>query len=346
MKLEIKKCIALLLIFVMLLITAACAQTPEEPVSEQLPAQEDVSSVPSDEPVVELSASAVLEECAGLLLETVTEPTVNSVAGEWAVLGLARWDGEVPQAWFTEYYQRVEDTVKASSGVLHEKKHTEYSRVILALTAIGKDPKNVAGYDLTLPLGDYDKTVWQGNNGAVWALIALDSGNWEIPENTQATVQATRSMYVQQILSTQQEDGGWCLSGVNTGTASDPDITCMALQALAKYQAQPAVANAVKKAMQWLSEQQSGFVSSESFSQLIVTLCELGISLDDERFTADGKTAVDMLLNYYRPGEGFCHNLDSEKADLMATEQAFYALVAWNRAEQGRSSLYDMTDVQ
>ena len=43
------------------------------------------------------------------------------------------------------------------------------------------DPRDVAGYDLTKPLGDFDKTVWQGINGPIWALIALDSGNYEVP---------------------------------------------------------------------------------------------------------------------------------------------------------------------
>ncbi len=33
----------------------------------------------------------------------------------------------------------------------------------------------MAGYDLTKALGDYDKTIWQGLNGPIWALIALDS---------------------------------------------------------------------------------------------------------------------------------------------------------------------------
>ena len=51
--------------------------------------------------------------------------------------------------------------VKACDGNLHDKKYTEYSRLIVALSSIGKDARNVAGYDLTKALGDYDKTIWQ-----------------------------------------------------------------------------------------------------------------------------------------------------------------------------------------
>ena len=88
----------------------------------------------------------------------------------------------VPANYYDDYYARVEKYVKNCAGVLHERKYTEYSRVILALTAIGRDPSNVAGYNLLTPLGDFEKTIWQGLNGPIWALIALDSGSYDIPE--------------------------------------------------------------------------------------------------------------------------------------------------------------------
>ena len=44
--------------------------------------------------------------------------------------------------------------MEACKGGLHEKKYTEYSRVIVALSAIGRDARDVAGYDLTKALGD------------------------------------------------------------------------------------------------------------------------------------------------------------------------------------------------
>ena len=59
--------------------------------------------------------------------------------------------------------------------MLSERKYTEYSRVILALSALECDARSAAGYDLTLPLGDYDKVSAQGVNGVIYALLALDS---------------------------------------------------------------------------------------------------------------------------------------------------------------------------
>jgi len=74
---------------------------------------------------------------------------------------------------------------------LHERRYTDYSRVILGLTAAGYDPRAFAGYDLTLPLADFDKTIWQGINGPVFALIALDSGNYSNPNTCISSIPKT-----------------------------------------------------------------------------------------------------------------------------------------------------------
>ena len=50
------------------------------------------------------------------------------------------------------------------------------------------------------------------------------------------------------------------------------------------------------------------------------------------------------MLTYYIPGGGFCH-IPQGNLDGMATEQVFYALVAYNRMKQNQTFLYDMTDV-
>ena len=131
-----------------------------------------------------LAASSVQNEVQGsaaYMVSAVKAPEVGSIGGEWAVIGLARSGYPVPANYFDDYYARVEKYVKDCAGVLHERKYTEYSRVILALTAIGRDPANVAGYNLLTPLGDFEKTIWQGLNGPIWALIALDSGSYDIP---------------------------------------------------------------------------------------------------------------------------------------------------------------------
>ena len=296
-----------------------------------------------------------ISKTASYVYSLVKSPQVGSIGGEWAVLGLARSGYSVPNEYYQNYYATVEEYVKACKGVLHEKKYTEYSRVTVALTAIGKDPTNVAGYNLLTPLGDYDKTIWQGLNGPIWALIALDAGNYAMPKNTSATTQATRQMYVDRILACELPDGGWSLTGgtsASTNESSDADITGMALQALAKYQDQAAVKTATEKALACMSKMQGttgGFASwgtsnSESDVQMLVALCELGISLDDSRFVKNGKTILDDLLTYYQSDGSFRHTADGVGSNQMAAEQGFYALVAVSRAQSGKNSLYRMSD--
>ncbi|MDD4583351.1 MAG: S-layer homology domain-containing protein [Eubacteriales bacterium] len=297
------------------------------------------------------------KDTADYIHKTVSEPQVGSVGGEWAVLGLARSGYQVPEQYYQDYYSCVESYVKAKEGNLHDKKYTEYSRLIVALTSIGKDPGNVAGYDLLKPLGDYDKTIWQGLNGSIWALIALDSGNYPMPQNSKAKTQATREMYVNRILECQLPDGGFSLFGGTAAASSgdnvsDPDITGMALQALAKYKDRKDVVKVIDEALACMSKKQNekgGYSSwetanSESVVQIIVALTELGIPLNDPRFVKNGNTLLDNLMGFYQPGKGFSHTQGGDGSNMMATEQAFYGLVAARRAKKGENSLYRMGD--
>ena len=151
--------------------------------------------------------------------------------------------------------------------------------------------------------------------------------------------------------------GGWAL----IGTTADPDITAMALQALVNYKDQPKVAAAAERAFAKLSAIQKdnggyaswGSVNSESIAQVIVATTAWGIDPDtDPRFVKNVKSAVDALLTFYvEEGRGFAHVLDNSpgyvggEVNGMATDQACYALVAYNRFQNGKTALYDMSDV-
>ena len=289
-----------------------------------------------------------LEKTAGYLQSQVAEPGAGSIGGDWLIFGLARSGVKVPQIYFDAYYENVEAAVREKNGVLSDRKYTEYSRTVLALTAIGKDPSDVAGFDLLKPLADFEQVTKQGVNGTIFALLALDSGNYEIPENPDANVQATRQMYVDELLARELPDGGWTL----TGGEPDVDLTAMALQALAKYREQPEVEAAVERGLAVLSSRQEpngaylswGEENSESVSQVLVALTELGISPDDERFVKNGQTLTQVLERFICE-DGSCRHTLNGGSDEMATEQAFYALAAIHRAETGETTLYDMTDV-
>ena len=291
-----------------------------------------------------------LEKTAGYLQAQIAAPGTGSVGGDWLIFGLARSGVKVPQKYFDAYYENVEAAVREKNGVLSDRKYTEYSRTVLALTAIGKNPVDVAGFDLLKPLADFEQFTKQGINGTIFALLAMDSGKYEIPENPDAAVQSTRQMYVDELLARELPDGGWTL----TGGEPDVDITAMTLQALAKYRDQADVTAAVERGLAVLSslqEPDGGYVSwgssnSESVAQVLVALTELGVPLDDERFTKNGITVEDALLRFAQENGAFVHVRDGSGGDdEMATEQAFYALAAIHRAETGETTLYDMTDV-
>lgn len=277
------------------------------------------------------------------LHKTVDKPYLGSIGGEWCVLSLSKSNLNIEKEYFSRYYNNLEKYVKEKNGILHEKKYTEYSRTIVALNALGVDAKNVGGYNLLTPLGDFEKTVFQGINGAIWALIALDMGNYEVPKNENAKIQATKEMYIDYILEKQNADGGWAISG----EYSDVDITAMALTSLSKHKNNEKVNIAVINGLNYISKNQNekgGFSSSETISQVIIALCELKIFIENELFVKNGFTLFDALSEFYVSGEGFKHLQDQNETNLMATEQGMCALVSLSNFYENKKSLYEKSE--
>lgn len=292
----------------------------------------------------------VYEE-TGAYLQAQAAPSVGSIGGEWAVIGLSR-AGLLSDAAAQSYEQAAEDYVKQAGSVrLHHAKSTENSRTILGLTAAGYDAANVAGVDLTAGLTDMAYLRAQGTNGPIWALIALDCHGYDIPQCADGEEQVTREGLVAEILSYQCSDGGWALMG----DESDVDMTAMALTALAPYKDDVEVKAAVDAALAYLSDAQQddggfmgwGTANSESCAQVIVALTALGIDpAADSRFVKNGASPLDGLCAFACEGGGFCHSNEQAEPDGMATEQGFYALAAYDRFRQGQTRLFDMTDIE
>ena len=288
------------------------------------------------------------DRAAAYVCRVQPDPQNGSIGGEWGVLAMARGEYTVPDGYYERYLANLETKVRQEQGVLSTNKYTEYSRVVLTLTALGKDPTQVAGYDLLAPLGSRSGTKNQGVNGSVWALIALDSGDYEVPKAASPDDQASREDYIDHILSRQDASGGW---KVGRAPTVDPDMTAMALQALAKYQDQEKVRTAIDKGVACLASLQDdaggfpswGKISTESTAQVIIALCRLDISLEDSRFVKNGKTLLDLLYAEQKPDGSFRHAADGTGNEQMTTEQALLALTAALRAREGQSTLYDMT---
>lgn len=311
----------------------------------------------SEQPRQPQDVSAVLNATMAKLAETVTAPAFGTNAGEWTVFGLARGGYYAKDnAYFTDYYNRIVETVNTTAasvnlnGALHKSKSTDNSRLIVALSAIGKDATSVGDWDLVEAYSANGFT-WikkQGLNGPIWALIALDSHNYA---TTDATI---RQQCVDAILAAQHDDGGWALSA-NLTYASDPDITGMALTALYPYREQPAVAAACAEAFACLSGLQhdngtfasGGAECSESCAWVIIACTAWGINPDiDSRFIKNGNSVVDGLLAHYVEEEAMFQHIIGAGTNAMGTDQGCYGLVAYDRFVKGKTALYDYSDVE
>ena len=280
-------------------------------------------------------------ETTGDYMAALGDPSAGSTGGEWMVLGFARSGREVPNSYYDSVVAYVDEKID-ENGRLHATKCTTNCRFIVALTAIGKDPTDVGGHNLLAGLNDMGYIRKVGVSGVIWTLIAFDCGKYEMPKGID------RETLVDTILDFQVPGGGWA----NSGNIADPDVTSMAIQALAPYREEPEVQSALDDAVTVLAgmlDETGNFpsqygASSESVSQVIVALCTLGIDPNtDARFVKNGMSALDGLLGYYVEGGGFKH-IHSGKIDGIATEQGYYALTAYFRMLEGKTPLYDMTD--
>lgn len=334
-------------------------------------AEEDAAQGQSDESGVAVQAEAeaevlspdidtVLSKVRSYILSKDTKPDYSSI---WNVIGLKRSGLYVPESYINLFYSNVIAYCESKDWQITRAKYSDYSKLILALTAIGVDARNVMGHNLLAYLSDYENVSRQGNNGTIWALIALKSNPaYEIPEDPSAVQQNSEELLVKKVVGMQCQDGGWTLMG----TTGDSDMTGMAMQALASYYNKDGyedVTAAIDKGLAWIEKNQlssGGFgtmntETSESVAQIITALCGVGIDCgEDARFIKNGKWPMTGLFQYYMPEGGFMHvAADAGNngggaggiIDGMATEQGLYATVAYRRFLDGETFLYDMSDV-
>ena len=300
--------------------------------------------------------TSVYNDTADYIYKTVTDPVCDSIGGDWVLYGLSMAGYKMSDDYVAKYVSAVEAALsegyRGQSGILHDRKFTEYARVVVTYGQLGLDPSNVKGVNLLEFLGDFDAVCWQGINGPIWALQALDAGDFDIPDmkgkiskfagtSGEPVVNVTtREKLIDAILAGQLKDGGWALSGFK----ADPDMTGMALAALAPYQGQKKVKSAIDDGIECLSKLQNsdgtfstfGDATSESCAQVIRGLVRCGVNPNtDSRFKKNGKSAVDGLLSFYDSKvHGFRHVNEAgggyeAVVNQMATEQAFYALAEY-----------------
>ena len=310
---------------------------------------------------------AAFEKCGDYIYNTVTDPIVGSIGGEWVMYGLGNAGYDMSDEYIAKYKANLEKKLKECDGILHEKAFTEYSRVIVACNAVGIDATNIAGYNPVEALADFVNVKWRGINSVMWALIALDSGDYDVPKLTESyrygtltpketDRQNSRERMIEYLLDNQLSDGGWNMN--LKASVSDVDMTGMAMFSLAPYKDQPKVKKALNRAITYLSKKQNskggysswGATNSESCVWVIMPLLACGINPNtDSRFVKNGKSVVDALMSFYDEKVGGFRHVNTANGSYepvvnqMATEQAYYALALYFKSVPAQTSLSKAT---
>ena len=209
---------------------------------------------------------------------------------------------------------------------------TRFQRNIIALTALGVDctsiPDGSGSYDAVAAMSH----VVSGSasvNVKVFTLLAYASGSYQVPSDALLS----ESALVASALSNQLDDGGFTFYG----TVSDPDMTAMAISALAPYSGKYSqVEGSINKALTALKSLQApdgGFgyggenSNINSTAMAVVALASAGIDPASSWATEDGSTPLSALLSF-ATADLKAFTYDGE-VDDMATEQGFRALVAY-----------------
>ena len=281
-------------------------------------------------------------------MSVVKNPSHASAGGEWTVMGLAR-AGKITSDYKNIYKRNLKNTLDSCKGELATRNYTEYSRTVIALTSIGANPYNFYGYDVISPLAESDRVVKQGLNGLAYALIALNSGEYDVnPRSEYEGTIGNREKYKDLLIESEIPGGGWSMFGKK----ADVDMTAISIQALAPYfRRNHKVKLAINRGINWLSKKQKksgafesmGNENCESTSQVLTAISALGLSVKDKRFIKNNNTILDGLMKYYDNG-GFKHT-DNTLVNQMSTDQAFYALVAYRNSLANDPPLFNMKKV-
>lgn len=250
--------------------------------------------------------------------------------------------GKVPQSYFDSVAQDLD--MGGASLPIH------LAGMIIGLKAAGADPRDFNGTDLVAKLCESgDKIGKSGLNGYAYALLALDCGDYRIPDGALIS----REKLVDKILSYQKPNGAFSL---DKSSAADSDMTAIAMCALSPYVNEEKVKSAVDSAVGYLSKVQQadgGFQPaysssevSETTAQVVIALASCGVDpAGDPRFIKNGASPLSALMAYRNPDGGFAH-IKNGKSDLIATDQAVMALVAYRRHLSSGRSIYDLTEVE
>lgn len=241
---------------------------------------------------------------------------------EWKAIGLSRAGEKVSSSYYKSVLDAIENEDIYYNGAPSVANN---AKVIMALTAMGK---SVSG-DLLLPFASYESVSNLYITSLAYALVALDAGDYEIPENADSADQNTREKMIE-ILISGLKDNSIYTWGV--------DSAAMIVQALAPYYKDDRIKAIIDETLTKMDEVVETNVTEysdlcSSYAQMILVYTELGL---------DAADLVNKMLAYYSEEDKaflYCGAVNS-----FSTEQGFLALTAYHRYIYNRNTLLDMSD--
>ncbi|MCP1124221.1 DUF4430 domain-containing protein [Bacillus sp. 3103sda1] len=276
------------------------------------------------------------------IVKTAQKMMKDGIDSDWVVIGLTQSGQEVSKEIKSNYLQSLEERIKEKENKFSS---TELARTILAVSAVEGDPTNIASNNLISKLYNFEKI--DSITGYTFSLLALDTKKYDVPVDAKWN----RDTLVNAILKSQHTDGGWAYMG-KLEEPSDADVTGMVFSALAPYQDQAEVKQALDKAKQYLASIQTdkgGFTSGgvenvNSVAEVVLGLAAAGIDPTSTTYTKNNYNAVQNLLSYQLENGGFKWLANDTEEDSMATEQAMLALVQYKNYLNGKGSIFDWTN--
>ena len=243
-------------------------------------------------------------------IATTTAPlaaTAGRGNADWYVLALTQLPTPPD---FSPYLNALRHYLATAPSLLH----TDRLRISLTLQALGESATYADFIDETLA---HPAETLSAHIFALRLSNAMSYKSGELPSA---------------LLTLQLPGGGWALRG----NVADPDLTAMAIQALAPHATDNTIATAINTALLCLSTQQQnnggyaswGSASCESTAQVLLALAACHLNpLTDPRFIKGNSTLLDNLLSYATPSGAFSHTPNGTPNDT-ATAQALTALLA------------------
>ena len=277
----------------------------------------------------------------------------SAYGDEWSIFTTLRSGGTIAESDLEAYYESVK--TKVNSSDLDRLQPTDRARVILTLSAMGKDPTDIGGIDLIERTYNDTSLATQSSNQISWSIIALDSKKYETPERALWN----RDKLVSELLEFQKETGGFGLS--KEGTGDSIDMTAMVLQALAPYNdaEHQEVQAAFEKGLSYIKAKLTsncGFIEGGSENGCtgaqvltLLSIAKIDPLSETNGFTLGKKNLITNLDSFKLESGGFktyaANEDEPDGVKLMSSQQVTYALEAYDRFVNNENSLYDLTDV-